>query len=509
MSSPESESEDMAPQGSDEVNMRDAWLAGDPRIRPELYDPSDVERYASQVMRDEMDEEMDLDPVLSSSDADSTHCPSDQPEHYSDSSGEEGPQTSVEVGRGTTRAFHGGFRDCVAVGVGDNESDNESLYEEADFPMDLVASLSEDKDVYMSDDAYTPSSDEYDDSAYSNKEHNGKEHNIQQKQVNDATQPTRKHAGDPVPINKESFAYLQGHSFPANSFKLKQSHDRAKCRVLELEEIKRMVGRELAKAVREEESFGKKLDSKYEGTRRRAERLGISMQLWDEYQAFCESMEPEFGSTKGWSITCDVDHQGSYVKYDPEFTLFKEHCEPPWNQLNFRCEATVTENPAPGFLHQATPKNEVVEFWPVVYPSLDTDYEWTWGDLYPTLYDLANKAAQGGSEAALDMLVALPDRDAPFKKGWLFEYSTADLRSCREPGYSVSGAGFTWEHNPIHSRRWTYRSAHNVAAPEDEATRRTRIQQILTQAGVIDIAQGTRDSEALSEDLSLVPSLRK
>lgn len=175
-------------------------------------------------------------------------------------------------------------------------------------------------------------------------------------------------------------------------------------------------------------------------------------------------------------------------KYDPEFLLFKEYAELPWNTYNFRCEASETH---------------VVEFWPVLYPGADIEDASTWGNLYvrhgrfsflqfqctnkrcdiqPALYDLAAKAARDGSEAAIDMLVALPDQKASFKGGWLFEYSTANPLTCDEFSFSVSDAGFTWTQNPVRSRRWTYRGAHKVDGPEDAGVKRERIQLMLKAA---------------------------
>lgn len=104
-------------------------------------------------------------------------------------------------------------------------------------------------------------------------------------------------------------------------------------------------------------------------------------------------------------------------------------------------------------------------------------------DIQPTLYDLAARAARDGSEAAVDMLVALPDHEASFKGGWLFEYSTADPPTCAK-AVSVSDAGFTWgrPQNSVRSRRWTYRSAHKVENPEDAGVKRERIQLMLKPA---------------------------
>lgn len=113
---------------------------------------------------------------------------------------------------------------------------------------------------------------------------------------------------------KESFAKLQENPFSSDTFLLDQSCERARWRVLELEETKQTVERELAEAIDEQESLEKQLEVKYQDFCHRTGSLGISEELWDAYHAFCESMEPEAGSTNGFSITCDEKHDGSYVR---------------------------------------------------------------------------------------------------------------------------------------------------------------------------------------------------
>lgn len=109
------------------------------------------------------------------------------------------------------------------------------------------------------------------------------------------------------------FTKMQEKDLPSKLFVLNQAYERAQWRVIELQEIHHNVKKELAKAEEEEKSLWKKLDEKREKFDLEAETLGISRKLWNKYEAFCESMEPEFGSASGWSITCDEKHQGSYV----------------------------------------------------------------------------------------------------------------------------------------------------------------------------------------------------
>lgn len=53
------------------------------------------------------------------------------------------------------------------------------------------------------------------------------------------------------------------------------------------------------------------------------EAAGISEELHDAYEEFCESLQPEFGQRNGFSIVCHTDHKKNYPKFDPVFLLFK------------------------------------------------------------------------------------------------------------------------------------------------------------------------------------------
>jgi hypothetical protein len=335
----------------------------------------------------------------------------------------------------------------------ESASEMSSVYEELDFSMDgsqfvkHVAYVFKEEtanvDMETSDDGLTshvPSSDEEDDE-YSDSEDSaqlneddtemGSSHISSNGEQEDTTRPVADNEGKPDGLaTKVSFPELQQNLHPAYNFALNQSYEQMQWRILELEEIKRTVERELADA---QESLEKVNDANYQDFCHKREALGISGELWDEYLAFCESMEPEFGSQGGWSITCNTDHSGSYVqvsereqallpiprypfarsicayfdvsksfcvlleasnlktpaktadlltrmvKYDPEFTLFKEHSEKPYQQYNFRCEPFIEK---PKYRFPVYEVEYVVEFWPV--PHLDTNIEEasTWNDLY-------------------------------------------------------------------------------------------------------------------------------
>jgi hypothetical protein len=70
-------------------------------------------------------------------------------------------------------------------------------------------------------------------------------------------------------------------------------------------------------------------------------------------------------------------------------------------------------------------------------------------ELQPKLYKLAVKAARGGSEIALEMLVNLPERNGRFMGGWLFDYEFDEL----------------FKYDPVDSNRWKFRSAHRIDKP--------------------------------------------
>jgi len=74
------------------------------------------------------------------------------------------------------------------------------------------------------------------------------------------------------------------------------------------------------------------------------EYSGLSKELYDLYMAFCGSLDPEFGQRGGFSIICNTNHKSSYIKYDPEFAIFKDCIEMPYDHCNFRCEASVEKD---------------------------------------------------------------------------------------------------------------------------------------------------------------------
>jgi hypothetical protein len=83
-----------------------------------------------------------------------------------------------------------------------------------------------------------------------------------------------------------------------------------KWRFLGLEEMKRNIDEELTAALERQQSLEENIMTTESDLDAAREASGISKDLWEAYEAFCESMEPQFGSREGWSITCFSDHKG-------------------------------------------------------------------------------------------------------------------------------------------------------------------------------------------------------
>ncbi|KAI1811102.1 hypothetical protein GGS20DRAFT_593487 [Poronia punctata] len=434
------------------------------------------------------EQQEDYSHTMSSSDTHYSECPSGSEDNdsYSDESGDEGPHTSAVVGRSIAAVFND--NSLIPDTDLDEEDDDDtsatemsSVYEELDFPRDpsqffeRVLNVEEqDDDSSHADSSYLPSDDESEEDGEDGAEGDDVAEGESPELEITGNGPVRVEIPDTLPATpvdqaqgsgiQTVFADLQKKPFPGGVSAL-NLYERARWRVMELEEMKRAVEREIAEAEELRDCFFNDLDAGRAEFAGQREKVGISMGLWDEYMAFCESMEPEPGSVTGWSICCDQDHKNSYVEYDPSFTLYKEHSDGAYKQQNFRCEAIVEQN--------------IVEFWPVPYPSFDIEEASTWGELYPRLYELAVVAVRNGSKAAMDLLIALPDQHASFKGGWLFEYNTADPKKSKYNDYHETDDGTIWTNDPVQSRRWHFSSAHKVEVPVDAATKRARLELAL------------------------------
>lgn len=96
---------------------------------------------------------------------------------------------------------------------------------------------------------------------------------------------------------------------------------------------------------------------------------------------------------------------------------------------------------------------------------------------------MAAKDSILGNQIAQQLLESLPDRDAPFASGWLFEYQP-------EPGRAD---------HMVRAKRWSYRSAHRIPIPvkeqeiEDDVIFKT--QQMMSNVG---LKGGGEDTDATS-----------
>jgi hypothetical protein len=76
---------------------------------------------------------------------------------------------------------------------------------------------------------------------------------------------------------------------------------------------------------------------------------------------------------------------------------------------------------------------------------------------------------RAGSEAAMEMLIALPDMNSSFSGGWMFDYQFEEaLKS-----------------EPVISKRWRFRSAHKIDKPCSVEAKRARVELLLRPENVV------------------------
>jgi hypothetical protein len=171
-------------------------------------------------------------------------------------------------------------------------------------------------------------------------------------------------------IKDYPFGHLGCQSVPPPVISLADDADKIRWNILGLQEAKKRIEEELAEMEDHLKTAEQRQTSAENAFKASLEASGISQELYDAYEAFCESLNMEFGHREGFSITCFEDHEKSYVKYDPDFVLFKETVEMPYDRCNFRCEPTTEWG------------NPVVEFWPIKAPEPLSGTETTWGEQY-------------------------------------------------------------------------------------------------------------------------------
>jgi len=81
------------------------------------------------------------------------------------------------------------------------------------------------------------------------------------------------------------------------------------------------------------------------------------------------------------------------------------------------------------------------------------------------LYKLAIEAASNGSHVAMEMLIRLPGMDSTFNGGWLFDYEYESLLKSES----------------IVSKRWRFRSAHNIDFPVSEQDKKNGLEELVLQ----------------------------
>jgi hypothetical protein len=153
-----------------------------------------------------------------------------------------------------------------------------------------------------------------------------------------------------------------------------------------------------------------------------------------------------------------------------------------YNNRNFRCEASVSVVRE----HDGSQRTEqIVDFWPLHPIEPRSGVEVTWGEQYvscplfcfppihqilnfaltlyqPELYRLAIQAAKNGSEAAMEMLIRLPDMNAVFS-GWLLEYEFAE----------------ELKDEFLLSRRWVFTQARKIDGPGTVEEKREDLEQLI------------------------------
>lgn len=197
------------------------------------------------------------------------------------------------------------------------------------------------------------------------------------------TQIITQHLSTP---NQQSFTtlndLLSSHNAPGRGlYNIEKVLEREKGRAAELEEKMKYIEAELEEVRAQRDTADETVRKAKAAFRKALSASGIRKDLWKEYEAFCESLEPRFGNRGGWCVTCFEDHNGSYVQWDPELDLFVQSAEIPLGSCNFRCEATKVER---------TGRTEyVVEFWPLANPEPRVETARTWRQQYVSSHQCA------------------------------------------------------------------------------------------------------------------------
>lgn len=107
---------------------------------------------------------------------------------------------------------------------------------------------------------------------------------------------------------------------------------------------------------------------------------GLSVELYQAFNDFCESLHPKYGLREGFSVELEGKHKGTYIEYDPSFKVFKDCVEMDYKTCNFRCEAT--KEVAWSKQDAAEKEFDIVTFFPVRSPEPGAGPNTTWGMQY-------------------------------------------------------------------------------------------------------------------------------
>ncbi|TGJ80472.1 hypothetical protein E0Z10_g8290 [Xylaria hypoxylon] len=258
---------------------------------------------------------------------------------------------------------------------------------------------------------------------------------------------TEEIGGNSNPPHKAALLSLQHSSSDYEMYSLTQKLQYCESQVGDLERERAALNSELKYARKRQKTSKTQIEEHKDTVRAERDAAGISEELWQLYEDFCEALQPE-EFTGERSFTLKKTYSGSYIKYDPTFMEFKSTVGDAYNAGNWRCECFVD------YSDGGAPTGYRVKYYAL--PQLKGQ---TWENQWSKLYRLAISAAQQGSAAALDMLVALPEKDASSGEGWLFEF-----------GFNESRRSL-----PILSQRWDFRASHNLLSPITTDAKRARL----------------------------------
>ncbi|KAI1422229.1 hypothetical protein F5Y12DRAFT_645083 [Xylaria sp. FL1777] len=251
--------------------------------------------------------------------------------------------------------------------------------------------------------------------------------------------------GDNNHPQKGSFLSLQLSSDRNQVYSLTQQVELSQSQEQDLERKRDNLTKTLSTMRKRRKTIDIQLKACQQIMRTERNAAGISEELWREYEAFCETLQPN-GSKERHSFAWNESYNDSYIKYDPNFTTLDSTTKQ--EPANWRCDCVTF------YTKGGTPIRYEVDYY-----RLTKVEGTTWEGGFPRLYRLAIDAAKQGSVAALEMLVALPDKGALSLFGWVFEFGFKESRSS----------------HPDLSQRWGFRASYHRLFPGTKEAKRARI----------------------------------